>query len=82
MAASLGVEWAKEGVRVNAIRYFHCHLETVTYILLILLCISPGYMLTDLTKKILTGKEALKVSPYLLNCFFLLMFAFRKNGRQ
>ncbi|GJJ12322.1 hypothetical protein Clacol_006563 [Clathrus columnatus] len=40
MAASLGVEWAKEGVRVNAI--------------------SPGYMLTELTKNILQGKGDLR----------------------
>ncbi|KAF9527037.1 hypothetical protein CPB83DRAFT_816386 [Crepidotus variabilis] len=40
MAASLGVEWAKDGIRVNAL--------------------SPGYMLTKLTKTILEDDMALK----------------------
>ncbi|KIJ44278.1 hypothetical protein M422DRAFT_207933 [Sphaerobolus stellatus SS14] len=40
MAASLGVEWAKLGVRVNAL--------------------SPGYMLTKLTKQVLSGDEELR----------------------
>ncbi|KAG6851283.1 hypothetical protein H0H93_011719 [Arthromyces matolae] len=40
MAASLAVEWAKTGVRVNAL--------------------SPGYMLTKLTRTILEGKSDLK----------------------
>jgi len=40
MAASLAVEWARDGVRVNAL--------------------SPGYMLTRLTKTILEKDEALK----------------------
>ncbi|KAF9052815.1 hypothetical protein BJ165DRAFT_1443158 [Panaeolus papilionaceus] len=40
MAASLAVEWAKEGVRVNAL--------------------SPGYMLTKLTRNILENDTALK----------------------
>jgi len=40
MAASLGVEWAKQGVRVNAL--------------------SPGYMLTKLTKTILENDVSLK----------------------
>jgi len=40
MAASLGVEWAKLGVRVNAL--------------------SPGYMLTKLTKQVLSGNEELR----------------------
>ncbi|PPQ98842.1 hypothetical protein CVT24_003396 [Panaeolus cyanescens] len=40
MAASLAVEWAKSGVRVNAL--------------------SPGYMLTKLTKTVLENDSALK----------------------
>jgi len=40
MAASLAVEWAKEGVRVNTL--------------------SPGYMLTKLTKTILEKNSDLK----------------------
>ncbi|KAF8760057.1 KR domain [Rhizoctonia solani] len=42
MAASLAVEWAKSGIRVNAL--------------------SPGYMLTSLTRTILDKNEELKVS--------------------
>ncbi|KAF8163422.1 hypothetical protein B0H34DRAFT_795133 [Crassisporium funariophilum] len=42
MAASLAVEWAKEGVRVNAL--------------------SPGYMLTKLTKEVLSGDAELKTT--------------------
>ncbi|KAG6333578.1 hypothetical protein ID866_5507 [Astraeus odoratus] len=41
MASSLAVEWAKQGVRVNAL--------------------SPGYMLTSLTKTILANNQELKV---------------------
>ncbi|KXN86941.1 D-arabinitol 2-dehydrogenase [ribulose-forming] [Leucoagaricus sp. SymC.cos] len=40
MASSLAVEWAKTGVRVNAL--------------------SPGYMLTKLTRTVLQGKDELK----------------------
>ena len=42
MASSLAVEWAKKGIRVNAL--------------------SPGYMLTKLTKNILEGDLELRVS--------------------
>ncbi|KAF8469913.1 NAD-P-binding protein [Gautieria morchelliformis] len=40
MAASLAVEWAKSGVRVNTL--------------------SPGYMLTKLTREVLSGNDELK----------------------
>jgi len=40
MASSLAVEWARTGVRVNAL--------------------SPGYMLTELTRTVLQGKDELK----------------------
>lgn len=42
LAASMAVEWAPHGIRVN--------------------CISPGYMLTDLTKRILKEKPELGLS--------------------
>jgi len=40
MTASLAVEWAKQGIRVN--------------------CLSPGYMLTSLTRNILDANPALR----------------------
>jgi NAD(P)-dependent dehydrogenase (short-subunit alcohol dehydrogenase family) len=42
MASSLAVEWAQNGIRVNAI--------------------SPGYMMTSLTAKVLEANQELKVS--------------------
>lgn len=45
MASSLAVEWAKSGIRVNAL--------------------SPGYMMTALTEKVLEENPALKVRPCL-----------------
>ena len=61
MAASLAVEWAKDGVRVNALR------SIVSLRCLPLLAAddislnSPGYMLTKLTRDILARDDELKV---------------------
>jgi len=60
MAASLGVEWAKLGVRVNALRSVHSNSLIISYWLSLIL-LSPGYMLTKLTKQVLSGDEELRV---------------------
>ncbi|KAH9180304.1 hypothetical protein EDB89DRAFT_1840962 [Lactarius sanguifluus] len=55
MASSLAVEWAKNGVRVNALRQrisFYCVKSPPR--------ISPGYMLTKLTRTILSNNPELK----------------------
>lgn len=57
MAASLGVEWAKDNVRVNSLRYASSKrvaIAPLTY------NNSPGYMLTKLTKTILENDPDLK----------------------
>ncbi|TFY51823.1 hypothetical protein EVG20_g10820 [Dentipellis fragilis] len=56
MAASLAVEWAKKGVRVNTLRsayFFRSRVVSDS------VC-SPGYMLTKLTRTILTHDQELK----------------------
>jgi hypothetical protein len=74
MASSLSVEWAKKGVRVNALR----HRD---FFLLLLICvlsrISPGYMMTKLTRMILSNNPGLKVTlvlhpPYLITTSWCL----------
>lgn len=74
MASSLSVEWAKNGVRVNALRHQGFFL---------LLSddakssprISPGYMLTKLTRTILSNNPELKVTflhpPHLSTSWYL-----------
>ncbi|KAI9465966.1 hypothetical protein BJY52DRAFT_1112030 [Lactarius psammicola] len=51
MASSLAVEWAKNGVRVNALRH------RISFLLLLM---SPGYMMTKLTRTILSNNPELK----------------------
>jgi NAD(P)-dependent dehydrogenase (short-subunit alcohol dehydrogenase family) len=53
MASSLAVEWAKKGVRVNALRCEAMRLPTAH---------SPGYMMTKLTRTILSNDPELKVA--------------------
>jgi NAD(P)-dependent dehydrogenase (short-subunit alcohol dehydrogenase family) len=63
MASSLAVEWATKGVRVNALRhesllrtgYFRHSAETRP-------AYSPGYMMTKLTRTILSNNPELKVA--------------------
>ena len=69
MAASLAVEWAKNGVRVNVLRYVAI-IALLTNIERGLIS-SPGYMLTKLTKTILAHDQELKVSPAWLREHFL-----------
>jgi NAD(P)-dependent dehydrogenase (short-subunit alcohol dehydrogenase family) len=57
MAASLAVEWAEHGIRVNSLRrvnVFTFDAKFTQY--------SPGYMLTTLTRTVLRGKTELRVS--------------------
>ena len=64
MAASLGVEWAKQGVRVNALRSI-ASCPTLLAADNVFLN-SPGYMLTKLTRDILANDVELKVVS--VNC--------------
>jgi NAD(P)-dependent dehydrogenase (short-subunit alcohol dehydrogenase family) len=69
MASSLAVEWATKGVRVNALRYgamrlasnrtgyFRHGAETSSHP-----SPSPGYMMTKLTRTILSNNPELKVA--------------------
>ena len=81
MASSLAVEWARNGVRVNALRYrisFDCSDRVLSHY-----CISPGYVLTKLTRTILSSKPELKVtfSPLSVSRSDDLMVPVRKRGR-
>jgi NAD(P)-dependent dehydrogenase (short-subunit alcohol dehydrogenase family) len=58
MAASLAVEWANKGIRVNALR---CEWR-VLWQPARLISSSPGYMLTKLTKTVLEIDSDLKVA--------------------
>lgn len=71
MAASLAVEWAKNGIRVNALRCERC---ISTYCLSNCLS-SPGYMLTKLTKTVLEHDQERKV----LYTSFFPYVSFRSN---
>jgi len=70
MAASLAVEWAKTGVRVNVLRFVvashlipaNTHTVHKGWRLTGLSTCSPGYMLTKLTKTILERDTALKTT--------------------
>lgn len=61
MAASLAVEWAKDGVRVNALRYGPIPLGAGSWTFIYTWSFSPGYMATKLTKTILEKDSELKV---------------------
>ena len=58
MAASLAVEWAKKGVRVNTLRYDDVIIRFLSVAHFVH---SPGYMLTKLTRTILAHDQELKV---------------------
>src|SRR5712672_993687 len=74
MASSLAVEWATKGVRVNALRY-----GSISFVCKDFLSqappptsargFSPGYMMTKLTRVILSNDPELKVA-LLLQCPF------------
>jgi NAD(P)-dependent dehydrogenase (short-subunit alcohol dehydrogenase family) len=66
MAASLAVEWAKKDVRVNVLRS-DCHASVNGAIANLSFSVSPGYMLTKLTKTILAHDPELKVHSELAN---------------
>lgn len=61
MAASLGVEWAKKGVRVNTLRYVYDVTACLRSLTGRSHLYSPGYMLTKLTRTILAHDQELKV---------------------
>lgn len=67
LASSLAVEWAKDGIRVNSLRFalsvHFCGSELMpsTNTLNFPILNSPGYMMTKLTKTILDKDPALKV---------------------
>ena len=67
LASSLAVEWAKDGVRVNSLRFalsaYFCGSELMPSIhsLNFPILNSPGYMMTKLTKTILDKDPELKV---------------------
>lgn len=75
MAASLAVEWAKAGVRVNALR---CERHISTYCLSNCLS-SPGYMLTKLTKTVLEHDQELRVVSFLMPSFAVFIISFQEN---
>ncbi|KAH9981537.1 hypothetical protein BGW80DRAFT_1163087 [Lactifluus volemus] len=55
MASSLAVEWAKKGVRVNALRH-----EPISCIVTFVAMLNPGYMMTKLTRTMLSNNPELK----------------------
>lgn len=61
MASSLAVEWATKGVRVNALRHEACFEPVISVLVLKRARCSPGYMMTKLTRTILSKNPELKV---------------------
>jgi len=76
MASSLAVEWATKGIRVNALRHDEPALYPGVSAMILKQKVSPpprsspGYMMTKLTRTILSNNPELKVA-LLLHCLFL-----------
>lgn len=62
LASSLAVEWAKDNVRVNSLRFaIHIYFNGSEDAINSQILNSPGYMMTKLTKTILDKDPELKV---------------------